>query len=243
MMSRDRRARRSRCLPLLLMAAAALLAALPGVAAGLPPDRLEALQAEAPTLNPEVLRLGLRAVGCAEERGEGGGRRVTIIDYSRPSTEKRLWVFDLDRDALIYHELVAHGKNTGKNRAVRFSNRRGSRKSSLGLFLTGKTYQGHNGYSLKLHGLEAGINDHALQRTIVMHGAWYVSEEFKRKHGRLGRSWGCPAVTRTVARPLIDEIKGGNYLFIYYPDDHWLSASVYLNGCSAEVSRAVSGEK
>lgn len=189
------------------------------------------LRRAAPELDPKVLDLALTAVGCADAAGYDGHRVLTVIDYSLPSTALRLWVFDLERRALLFNELVAHGKNTGANMATEFSNRRGSKQSSLGLFLTAGTYHGKNGYSLKLHGLEQGVNHLALERTIVLHGAWYVSEEFADRQGRLGRSWGCPAVPTDVAKDLIDTIKDGTYLFIYYPDEHWIESSQFLNGC------------
>jgi len=142
-------------------------------------------------------------------------RLLTVIDYSRPSTEPRLWVLDLASRAIVQRELVAHGKGSGDNLATSFSNDEGSHKSSLGLFVTGAAYIGQNGYSLRLRGLEPGVNDHAYARDIVIHGAAYVSEAVARTLGRLGRSWGCPAVRPTIARPLIDEIKGGTVLFVY----------------------------
>ena len=182
-------------------------------------------------LNPEILRLALTAVNCAESKGHDGKRVLTVIDYSLPSTLPRLWVFDLEKRELLFRELVAHGKNTGENLATEFSNRHGSKQSSLGLFRTAGTYHGRNGYSLKLHGLEEGVNHFALDRTIVLHGAWYVSDDFADRHGRLGRSWGCPAVTTEVARSLIDTIKDGTFLFIYYPDASWLENSAFLNDC------------
>ena len=142
-------------------------------------------------------------------------RLLTVIDYSRPSTEPRLWVLDLVSRAIVQRELVAHGKGSGDNLATSFSNDDGSHKSSLGLFVTGAAYIGQNGYSLRLRGLDPGVNDHAYARDIVIHGAAYVSEAVARTLGRLGRSWGCPAVRPAVARPLIDEIKGGSVLFVY----------------------------
>ena len=123
-----------------------------------------------------------------------------MIDYSLPSTQPRLWVFDVARGRLLYQELVAHGRNTGEQLAERFSNVEGSKMSSLGLFQTAETYYGSNGYSLRLRGLDAGFNDNALARAIVMHGAPYVSEAIAERLGRLGRSWGCPAVRQEVAR-------------------------------------------
>ncbi len=195
------------------------------------------LATAAPDLDRKVLDLALTAVDCADEAGYDGHDVLTVIDYSLPSTVPRLWVFDLESRALLFHELVAHGKNTGANMATEFSNTRGSKQSSLGLFLTAGTYHGKNGYSLKLHGLEEGVNHLALERTIVLHGAWYVSEEFADRQGRLGRSWGCPAVPTDVAKKLIDTIKNGTYLFIYYPDQEWLETSVFLNGCEGADAR------
>lgn len=190
------------------------------------------LASEAPDLDPEVLEAALSAADCAYRESLASRDVLSVIDYSLPSTEPRLWVFDLESSELLFHELVAHGVNTGENMATRFSNVEGSRQSSLGLFLTDEPYTGRNGYSLKLHGLEEDVNHRAWERTIVLHGAWYVSEDFHRQHGRLGRSWGCPAVTPEVAEPLIDTIKEGSLLFVYYPDDDWLATSHYLNDCS-----------
>jgi hypothetical protein len=180
-------------------------------------------------LRPAVLELALQAVACAS-RGFDVGRPtlLTIIDYSVPSTDARLWVVDLVSRRVLFQEAVAHGRNSGDNFARWFSNRAGSYQSSLGLFLTGDTYVGRNGYSLRLHGLEPGVNDRALDRAIVMHGADYADPAQARAVGRLGRSQGCPAVRPAVARPLIDTIKGGSFLFAYYPDDAWLSRSPYL---------------
>jgi hypothetical protein len=168
---------------------------------------------------------------CARERGEVTRPLVTLIDYSRPSTAKRLWVLDLGDGKVLWHELVAHGKATGDNLASRFSNEARSRQSSLGVFSTLGTYVGDNGYSLKLRGLESGVNDAAEERALVIHGAWYVDERLGRNQGRIGRSWGCPAVRAEIARPLIDGIRDGSLVLAWYPDEQWLKASRYLNGC------------
>ncbi|HVS13820.1 MAG TPA: murein L,D-transpeptidase catalytic domain family protein [Thermoanaerobaculia bacterium] len=187
------------------------------------------LQREAPKLDPRVLSLALGAAECAiHSEAAPDARYLTVIDYSLPSTRRRLWLFDLEQRRLVARELVAHGVNTGEDRATRFSNVEGSRQTSLGLFRTAETYYGGNGYSLRLDGLERGVNDLARPRTIVMHGAWYVSEQFAREHGRLGRSWGCPALDRAVTRKVIDRIKEGHLLFAYYPDENWLHASQFL---------------
>jgi hypothetical protein len=189
----------------------------------------EQLKAMAPNADPAVLSLAVEAAACAAGCGEGRVERLTVIDYSKPSTEPRLWVFDLERHTLLFEELVAHGKNSGDNMAVSFSNEAGSKKSCLGLFRTGGAYTGGNGYTLRLFGLEPGINNNAYDRAIVIHGAPYVSPASIRTLGRLGRSWGCPVVRRDVAHPLIDSIKEGQLVFIYYPDDGWLNTSAYLN--------------
>lgn len=180
-------------------------------------------------LNPNVFEMAMGAASCAVRSGEvGQPDTLTVIDYSRPSTEKRLWVFDLRSRRLLYQELVAHGQGSGENMAVTFSNNTDSHRSSLGLFVTGDPYVGKNGYSLRLDGLEDGINDRARERGIVMHGAPYVSADFAQLHGRLGRSWGCPALREPVARDVIDRVKGGGLLFVYYPDPEWLESSKYL---------------
>ena len=140
---------------------------------------------------------------------------LTLIDFSLPSTEKRMYVLDLAGKEVLYVSYVAHGRNSGENYATSFSNRNGSHQSSLGFYRTGGTYQGGNGYSLLLDGLEKGINDEARSRAIVIHGADYCSEQVIRSAGRLGRSYGCPALPRELAKPIINTIKGGSLLFIY----------------------------
>ena len=193
----------------------------------------EALRQAAPDLDPNVLDLALSAHDWAAANGKGSSELaardhvLTVIDYSLPSTEPRLWVFDLESDRLLFRELVAHGMGSGDKLATRFSNRDGSHQSSLGIFRTGDSYQGKNGYSLRLHGLEAGTNDLAFARTIVMHGAWYVSREHAERHGRLGRSWGCPAVPLAAAKPIIDAVRGGSLLFVYSPEPEWVRTAAY----------------
>lgn len=205
-------------LPALLLAGAA--------AAGDLGDKLARL---APEADPAVIKLALRARQCALAHGEAeADDRLAVIDYSRPSTERRLWVFELEPARLLYSEHVAHGRGSGDNLAQRFSNVEGSHQSSLGLFRTAETYQGGNGYSLRMDGLEPGINDRARPRAIVMHGAPYVNPEQALRQGRLGRSFGCPAVRREIAHELIDTLKQGQLLFAYYPDEAWLRHSQFL---------------
>ena len=188
------------------------------------------------SLQRPVFQLALEAAACAVRSGSIEDlATLTVIDYSRPSTEKRLWVFDLRTRELLFEELVAHGSGTGDNLARTFSNDAESHQSSLGLFRTEDTYVGKNGYSLRLRGLDAGFNDHAYDRAIVMHGAPYVSDAFARAQGRLGRSWGCPALREGIAHEVIDTVKGNGLVFAYYPDPAWLAASKYLGECGASA--------
>jgi hypothetical protein len=216
-----------------LLVALSVLVALPATAE--PPDgrAFEQLSAAAPALDREVLRLALRATTCAQRRGLiESPRTLTVIDYSLPSTERRLWVLDLARPALVYEELVAHGRGSGGRKATQFSNTPGSLESSLGLFLTLEPYAGRHGRSLRLRGLEPGVNDRALERAIVIHGAPYVSDRFAARHGRIGRSWGCPALASGTASAVIERIRGGSAVFAYYPDPGWLRSSALLGSCA-----------
>nr|WP_261314606.1 murein L,D-transpeptidase catalytic domain family protein [Vibrio hangzhouensis] len=138
---------------------------------------------------------------------------LTIIDYSKPSTEKRFYVIDIEKKSLVFNTYVAHGVNSGKRTATAFSNIINSRKTSLGTFLTDTTYYGSNGYSLRLDGLSKGLNDNARERYIVVHGADYANESFIKKNGYLGRSWGCPALPEKLSREIIDTIKGGSVIY------------------------------
>lgn len=140
---------------------------------------------------------------------------LIVIDYSKPSTEKRFYVIDLENKKLMYHCFVAHGKGSGENIAKDFSNVPGSQKTCLGFFKTAETYVGKHGYSLKLDGLEKGINDKARERAIVIHGADYVSQEFIDTYGRLGRSWGCPALSNDLTKEIIDMIKDGACVYAH----------------------------
>jgi hypothetical protein len=185
-------------------------------------------------IETDVFELALDAASCAVKTGTvGAPSTLTVIDYSKPSTERRLWVFDLKSKELVYEELVAHGQGSGANMATQFSNTDESHQTSLGLFVARETYIGKHGYSLRLDGLDRGINDRARERAIVIHGAPYVSEQFVKANGRLGRSWGCPAISAAVAKPMIDRVKGGGLVFAYYPDKQWLKTSKYLGGCRA----------
>lgn len=155
---------------------------------------------------------------------------LTLIDFSKPSTEKRLYVFDMKNRKMLYNSLVSHGRNSGGNYATSFSNEYGSYKSSLGFYLTETTYSGGNGYSLILNGLEKGINDRAKERAIVVHGASYANPSVIKGGGRLGRSLGCPALPEKVSRPIIDAIKGGSVMYIYAEKPEYFAQSEILSG-------------
>lgn len=193
------------------------------------PPLAQELASVAPLANPQVLVLAARAVACVDKSMPV--RTLSVIDYSLPSTQPRLWVFDLQQHRLLFHEWVAHGRNSGENLATRFSNEPGSLMSSLGTFVTDGTYIGHNGYSLRLKGIDGRFNDLAESRAVVIHGASYVDPAFARKEGRLGRSFGCPAVRKDIAHKLIDAIRERSVVFAYYPDAHWLQGSRVLDGC------------
>ncbi|MBP4136646.1 murein L,D-transpeptidase catalytic domain family protein [Flavobacterium geliluteum] len=148
---------------------------------------------------------------------------LTLVDFSLSSNTKRLWVIDLVANKILFHSLVAHGKNTGDEIASFFSNQNSSNKSSLGFYATGEVYQGKHGLSLRLDGLEKGVNDNARERAIVIHGADYVSESFIRGNKRLGRSQGCPALPVELTNAIIEVIKNKSCLFIYHPSRSFVS--------------------
>jgi len=191
-----------------------------------------------PWPHAEILGLALRAYDCARSARLVAGRLLTVIDYTLPSTARRLWVIDVTAGRVLLNELVAHGSGSGENYAAAFSNEPGSRQSSLGLFRTEDTYLGEHGESLRLSGLEPGINDRAMARAIVMHGAPYVSSAVIAARGQLGRSWGCLALEPGVDRRVIEQIKGGTALFAYYPDPRWLERSRFLRCDDAAVREA-----
>lgn len=191
-------------------------------------SELAHLARKAPTLNKNVLKLALVAYQHATDKGAVKKPVLTVIDYSLPSTKQRMWIFDLKHERLLFNTHVAHGQNSGMTVPNHFSNTPSSKATSLGTFVTKGTYMGSKGYSLNLQGLERGFNDNAYNRRVVIHGAWYVEPQFIRQSGRAGRSWGCPSVAKTIAKPVINAIKGGSVVFAYYPDKYYLSHSGYV---------------
>ncbi|MCC8358303.1 murein L,D-transpeptidase catalytic domain family protein [Salinimicrobium sediminilitoris] len=154
---------------------------------------------------------------------------LSIVDFSLPSTEKRLWILDMESNEVLYHTYVSHGKNTGGNMATKFSNTPNSLQSSLGFYVTAETYYGKNGLSLFIDGMEKEFNSKARERYVVIHGADYAKESSIQRLGRLGRSYGCPAVPTEVSKEIINKIKGGSALFIYHTNDNYIANSTYIN--------------
>lgn len=190
--------------------------------------RISHLSQKAPELNKKVLKYALTAYLHADQHGKVKKPVLTVIDYSLPSSKQRMWVFDIKNDKLLYNTHVAHGQNSGMKVAHHFSNTSSSKATSLGTYVTHDTYMGSKGYSLNLEGLEKGFNDNAFNRRVVVHGAWYVEPSFIKQAGRAGRSWGCPSVAKSIAKPVINAIKGGSVLFAYYPDNNYLSKSKFV---------------
>ncbi|HDR9236663.1 TPA: murein L,D-transpeptidase catalytic domain family protein [Burkholderia vietnamiensis] len=186
------------------------------------------LLAAAPTINPDALHLAMRAMECASKH-YGDKDRLVVIDYSLPSTARRLWVFDLRSGKLLWNEYVLHGRGSGAGLYARsFSNQPDSEQSSLGLFELGSPFNSPFGPAMSMIGLEKGINDHAVERGIWLHGTDYVNDE-RAATGHVSQSEGCAAVQRGVIVPMIDSLKKGAYLFSYYPDKKWQAASGFLN--------------
>lgn len=191
-------------------------------------QQLQHLSQKAPQLDRKVLKLALVAYKNAADKGTVKKPVLTVIDYSLPSSKQRMWIFDLRKERLLYNTYVAHGMNSGMNTPHHFSNKVSSKETSLGTYVTRDTYMGSKGLSLNLQGLERGFNDNAFNRRVVIHGAWYVEPDFIKKTGRAGRSWGCPSIAKTLAKPVINTIKNGSVVFAYYPDKYYLSHSGYV---------------
>jgi hypothetical protein len=154
---------------------------------------------------------------------------LTICDFSQPSYSKRLYVIDVRHKKLLYQTYVAHGQNSGGDYATSFSNDPESFKSSLGFYLTKKTYRGRNGLSLRISGIDTGYNDMASKRNIVLHGSNYVNPQYMSDFGTIGTSLGCPAIPTGVSKHIIRAVKNGSCLFIYHPTQKYLEESVVIN--------------
>lgn len=191
--------------------------------------QMDTILRQAPTLKPNILDLTLRAYWRAKKANLVKKPIVVIIDFTLASVKKRFWVINVDTHTVLFTEHVAHGKGSGFDFAKRFSNIPETKASSIGIYLTGPTYVGHRGRSLKLYGLDKGFDSNAYKRTIVIHPAWYVDDSFITKYGRAGRSWGCPALDQAHAEPIITTIEDGAVILAYYPDENWLKSSKFIN--------------
>jgi hypothetical protein len=180
-------------------------------------------------LSPETFRSALKGYFNLQEKKMLDNNMLTIVDYSKSCNQKRFFVIDLAQKKVLYKSLVAHGRNSGATFARDFSNQHASMKSSLGFFVTGETFNGQHGNSLRLDGVEANINDNARDRGIIIHAADYVSEGFVKKYGRLGRSLGCPALPNHLNDSIINKIKDKSCVFVYYPDHTYLRKSSIIN--------------
>lgn len=177
-------------------------------------------------INDEAVRYAINGYEKLKDQGRLINQRyLTIADFSKPSSEERFYIIDMEAEEMVIQTLVAHGKNSGALFAKNFSNKNASNQSSLGFYITGNTYQGKHGRSLSLNGVENGINDKAAQRAIVLHGANYVSKATIRQMGYLGRSQGCPAVPESQVQDIINTIQGESCLFIYAPDKNYQKQS------------------
>ena len=172
-------------------------------------------------LSEEAFNYGLKGYEYLKSIGKLNNESIlSIVDFSLPSSQKRLFVLDMENGALLYQTFVAHGRNSGKEYARQFSNKPESFKSSLGFYVTKNTYFGQHGFSLRLEGEEKGINDNAMKRAIVIHSADYVDKKLISTQGYIGRSLGCPALPKDVYKPIITKIKDGSCLFVYSPGNY-----------------------
>ncbi len=186
------------------------------------------LHAQAPNLSEAVINKVATALKCSMAHNIIRNNILSVIDYSLPSNQKRLWIFDLAGKKLLFNTYVSHGIKSGTFLTNNFSNKYNSKASSIGVYKTDKAYYGREGLSLRLEGLERSFNDNAMNRSIVMHGGWYMDEGFIQRYGRPGRSWGCPAIPLTLYQPIINTIKDNSLIVVYYPSDEWFGKSKFL---------------
>lgn len=190
----------------------------------------EAIGLENYDLDFKIFRHGMIGFYSLRQEGKLSDKNLlSIIDFTKSSCDKRFYTIDLENKKVLFHSLVSHGRNTGEDAARNFSNDPNSYQSSLGFYVTGEEYVGSKGYSMRLDGTEAGINDRLRERAVVMHDATYVSEDWVKKYGRLGRSQGCPALPQEISKQVIDTIKHRTAIFAYYDDDTYIKASNYLD--------------
>lgn len=197
-------------------------------------DKVDHLYGEFNTKNAtmpalDVFEKAMKGYEKLEEQGKVNKEILTVVDFDLSSKKKRMWIMDMKNKEVLFNTYVSHGQKTGVEFAKQFSNKVNSHKSSLGFYLTGETYIGKNGLSLFLDGMEKGINNNARKRYVVIHGADYATANFVSRHGRLGRSYGCPAVPVKIARPLINKIKGESVVYIHKNDPNYISRSSFLN--------------
>jgi hypothetical protein len=190
-------------------------------------EEMNAVESQVKNLNPYVLKLSLIAYEHALHHGLTTNPLLTIVDYSKASTERRLWVIDTQKKKVLFNTWVAHGKNSGDINSSSFSNDPKSLKSSIGVFITADEYSGKHGDSLRIQGLDPGFNDNAYKRSIVIHGAEYVSEKIADS-GKLGHSWGCLAVSQKIIDSLVKTLKSKALAIAYYPDNNWLKHSTFF---------------
>lgn len=164
-----------------------------------------------------------------QANGKVGKKILTVIDFGLSSKKKRMWILDMESKKVLFNTYVSHGKNTGGEFATKFSNTVNSLQSSLGFYVTAETYYGKNGLSLFIDGMERGINSNARKRYVVIHGADYAEASFIDRIGRLGRSYGCPAVPNTIAKEVIGTIKQESVVYIHKNDKDYLKKSSLLN--------------
>lgn len=176
-----------------------------------------------------VFQRAFRGYSKLKEEGKVSNNLLTIIDFDLSSTKKRMWILEMNTQKVLFNTYVAHGQKTGVEFAKHFSNKVNSHQSSLGFYVTGETYYGKNGLSLFMDGMEKNFNSNARKRYVVIHGADYAEPSFIKRYGRLGRSYGCPAVPKEISKDLINSIKGKSVVFINKSDDNYLSHSKFLN--------------
>ena len=206
-------------------------------------DIKEMLYKEIPSLSMDVIKPTLTIIQCTQSNHKLQNNILSIIDYSKPSNEKRLWIFSIKDKQLLFHTYVSHGIKSGTLLSQNFSNVNNSKASSIGVYQTEQTYYGRDGLSLRFTGMDYGFNSNAANRYIVMHGGWYVSEDFIKRYGRPGRSWGCPAVSEDLKTAIINTIKDNTLFIAYYPDDKWMAKSRFLHCDHPAVANAEHNNK